>query len=137
MQAAIAAPGPRARQVGLNRGPGGPQGQPEALPGGGQPGLAHGFALRRHGERLLWYAQPMFPDRFATARLILRPIQAGDADAVFEDYAQDPAVSRFLSWRPHASVADTRAFIADCLVASSLSGVYALTEREGDRLVGA
>lgn len=77
----------------------------------------------------------MFPDRFETPRLTLRPIEAGDADAVFQGYAQDPAVARFLTWWPHASIADTRAYIADCLAASS-ARVYAMLGREGGHLVG-
>lgn len=77
----------------------------------------------------------MFPDRFETPRLTLRPVEADDAAAVFEGYAQDPAASHFLTWRPHASIADTRAFIADCLAVSS-PRVYALLERERGRLIG-
>lgn len=77
----------------------------------------------------------MFPDQFATFRLTLRPIEANDADAVFDRYAQDPLVSRFLIWRPHSSIAETQAFIAHCLEASS-SRTYAMVERESGRLVG-
>lgn len=77
----------------------------------------------------------MFPDLFETSRLTLRPIEAGDADAVFEGYAKDPMVSRFLIWRPHVSVAETQAFIAYCLEAPC-SRTYAMIEREGGRFVG-
>jgi len=57
----------------------------------------------------------MFPDQFETARLLLRPIEPGDAVAIFEGYAQDPAVTRYLAWCPHLSIADTQAYIASCL----------------------
>ncbi len=77
----------------------------------------------------------MFPDQSETFRLILRPIEANDADAVFEGYAQDPVVSRFLIWRPHSAIAETRAFIAHCLEASS-SRTYTVVERESGRLIG-
>ena len=43
----------------------------------------------------------MLPDRFGTERLILRPIEAADAGAIFTGYAQDPEVVRFLTFRPH------------------------------------
>ena len=77
----------------------------------------------------------MFPDQFKTSRLTLRPIEADDANAVFEEYAQDPVVSRFLIWRPHAAISETQAFIARCGEASS-SRTYAIIERESGRLVG-
>ena len=77
----------------------------------------------------------MFPDRFETRRLILRPVEAGDAEAVFEGYAQDPAVTRYLVWRPHVSIAESHAFIARCL-ATPTALAYVLVERENGRLVG-
>jgi len=55
----------------------------------------------------------MLPDRFETARLILRPIEPQDAPAIFTGYAQDPEVVRFLIWRPHQSLTDTKVYIAD------------------------
>jgi ribosomal-protein-alanine N-acetyltransferase len=38
-----------------------------------------------------------------------------DAEAVFDGYARDPDVTRFLSWAPHRSLADTRAFLRGCM----------------------
>ena len=43
----------------------------------------------------------------STERLILRPPRAEDAPAVFEAFASDPEVTRFLRWRPHRSLADS------------------------------
>lgn len=77
----------------------------------------------------------MFPDQFKTARLALRPIEAGDATAIFESYAQDPVVSRYLVWRPHLSITDTQTYIGYCLEEVS-SRTYVLLEREGGQLVG-
>jgi RimJ/RimL family protein N-acetyltransferase len=54
----------------------------------------------------------MLPDRFETARLILRLIRLKDAPAIFTGYAQDPEVVRFLIWHPHKGLADTEAYIA-------------------------
>ncbi len=78
----------------------------------------------------------MLPDRFETTRLILRPIAPDDAPAIFIGYAQDPEVVRFLTWRPHQSLADTVAYIARCTAAPvDRSRTYALTV--GGRLLGA
>jgi ribosomal-protein-alanine N-acetyltransferase len=80
----------------------------------------------------------MLPDRFATARLILRPIDPGDAAAVFAGYAQDPEVIRFLGWHPHRTLADTEAYIARCLAAPPHSArTYAVIGRADLRLFGA
>ena len=57
----------------------------------------------------------MLPDRFDTERLMLRPIEQGDAAAIFAGYAQDPEVVRFVSFRQHRSLADAEAYIARCL----------------------
>ena len=46
-----------------------------------------------------------------TARLVLRRPAAGDAQAIFERYASDSAVTRFLAWPRHTSIDDTRAFL--------------------------
>ena len=37
----------------------------------------------------------------STERLILRRPEAGDAQQVFEAFASDPEVTRFLKWRPY------------------------------------
>lgn len=79
----------------------------------------------------------MLPDGFETARLILRPIARGDAPAIFAGYAQDPEVVRFVIWPPHQTLADTEAYVADCLTASAdKSRTYALIASAEGRLVG-
>ena len=80
----------------------------------------------------------LFPDRFDTARLILRPIAAADAPAIFAGYAQDPDVVRFLTWRRHQTIVETEAYIAGCLTKPAASArTYVLTERIDSRLLGA
>lgn len=44
-----------------------------------------------------------------TERLRLRAPQPGDEHAAFDGWARDPDVLRYLGWRPHSAVADTRA----------------------------
>jgi RimJ/RimL family protein N-acetyltransferase len=47
-----------------------------------------------------------------TERLILRPPRAEDARRVFERYASDPRVTKYLGWPTHRGVEDTQAFLA-------------------------
>ncbi len=54
------------------------------------------------------------PREFATDRLRLRKPSPDDAQALFEAYTQDEDVVRFLTWKPHASIDDTRAFLQWC-----------------------
>ena len=79
----------------------------------------------------------MLPGSFETARLILRPVARGDAPAILASYAQDPEAVRFLIWHPHRGLADTEAYIADCLAApADKSRSYALIAREDGQLLG-
>lgn len=77
-----------------------------------------------------------YPPGLETARLVLRPIELRDARAIFESYAQDPDVSRFLTWRPHRSIADTEAYIAHFANAPG-SRTYAMVGRDDNILRGA
>lgn len=51
------------------------------------------------------------PTTIQTERLLLRRPKAGDAAAIFERYASDPEVCRYLAWPTHRSLEDTRAFL--------------------------
>jgi RimJ/RimL family protein N-acetyltransferase len=51
------------------------------------------------------------PVRIETARLTLRQPEMGDALLMFERYAGDPEVTRFLGWPRHRTVRDTEAFL--------------------------
>jgi ribosomal-protein-alanine N-acetyltransferase len=54
----------------------------------------------------------MSEEVLGTARLILRRPVAADAEAIFERYASDPEVTRYLAWPTHRSLADTEGFLA-------------------------
>ncbi len=54
---------------------------------------------------------PALPSELDTARLRLRIPRADDAEAAFAAWTSDPEVTRYLTWRPHASADDTRAFL--------------------------
>jgi [ribosomal protein S5]-alanine N-acetyltransferase len=78
----------------------------------------------------------MFPDIFDTARLVLRPVALPDARPIFDGYAQDTEVTRFLTWQPHRRLEDTETYVTSCMAASS-SKTYVLVTRSGDKLIGA
>ena len=48
-----------------------------------------------------------------TPRLILRRFAAGDAAAMYRNWASDPEVTRFLTWPPHESLAVSEQVLAD------------------------
>jgi RimJ/RimL family protein N-acetyltransferase len=52
------------------------------------------------------------PLALETERLLLRKPTIRDAQAIFERYAGDPVVTRYMSWPTHRTVADTHAFLA-------------------------
>ena len=51
------------------------------------------------------------PEVLETDRLLLRRPRASDAHAIFERYASDPEVTRYLSFPCHTSAAQTEGFI--------------------------
>ncbi len=53
--------------------------------------------------------------RLETERLILRRPTMEDAQWIFDDYAQDPEVTKYMRWRPHESVRTTREFLRHVL----------------------
>lgn len=77
----------------------------------------------------------MFPDGFETHHLLLRPIGLADARPIFDGYAQDPEVSRYLTWRPHTSVGQTEAYVRACLAATTYR-TYALVRRRDGEVIG-
>ena len=84
------------------------------------------------------------------ARVTLRAPDLDDAELLFERVASDPQVTRYLSWRPHPDVDETRRVIAEyfnvggetlllrpsfqALVAAEeeLGPLFALVERAAD-----
>jgi O-acetyl-ADP-ribose deacetylase (regulator of RNase III) len=54
------------------------------------------------------------PRQLETPRLRLRPPTSGDARFVFDEYARDPEVTRYLTWAPHTDIEQTRSFLSGC-----------------------
>jgi RimJ/RimL family protein N-acetyltransferase len=51
------------------------------------------------------------PSLVVTDRLLLRPPVSQDAEAIFQGYAQDAEVTRYLTWLPHRDIETTRNFV--------------------------
>jgi [ribosomal protein S5]-alanine N-acetyltransferase len=80
--------------------------------------------------------QPL--NEIRTARLLMRQPNEADAPAIFERYAQDAGVSRFMSWTPHQSVDDTVAFLHRIIAenAAGRSHGYLIFARDIGTLLG-
>lgn len=48
----------------------------------------------------------------ATERLLLRPFEIADAEAMFANWAADPVVTEHLTWAPHRSLEETQDVVA-------------------------
>jgi len=77
------------------------------------------------------------PNEIRTARLLLRKPCMTDAALMFKAYAQDPAVTRYLTWRPHANITETRAVI-DRFLAGWEKGEFCwlLFTNDTDEMIG-
>lgn len=79
------------------------------------------------------------PAEIRTRRLRLRRPSVRDARTIFESYATDEQVTRYLAWRPHRSVDDTREFLSQQETAweTGIGHRSWVIERAGDgRLLG-
>jgi len=77
-------------------------------------------------------------DIFETARLLLRLVTIVDVDAIFDSYAQDEEVARYLIWRPHRSRSETQAYVEHCIATpSEVERTYMLVGREDNVVRGA
>jgi [ribosomal protein S5]-alanine N-acetyltransferase len=52
--------------------------------------------------------------RWETARLRARPLMRTDAQTLFDGYASDPEVARYMTWLPHRDPNETLRFIERC-----------------------
>ena len=61
-----------------------------------------------------------------------------DAEAIFNSYAQDSVVTRYLIWRPHKNIQETKRFLADCAVAweGYVRFPYVITLKQSGAVIG-
>ena len=76
--------------------------------------------------------------RIGTHRLVLRPFRHEDAEDIYDNWASDPEVTRFLTWPTHRSVDVTRMVLADW-VSHYADGDYfnwAIEWKDSGRVIG-
>jgi RimJ/RimL family protein N-acetyltransferase len=78
------------------------------------------------------------PRLFETTRLTVRAAVLPDSVALFAAYAQDPTVTRFLTWRPHRDETESQQFLSRCEKAWEDGTAYpwVLVLRDSGDLIG-
>lgn len=78
------------------------------------------------------------PDILSTERLLLRKPRMEDAPVIFDSYAQDPEVMRYLVWKPHQTVQETYQFLNACeeLWQTGKDFAYAIALKVEGKLIG-
>src|SRR3972149_1396273 len=78
------------------------------------------------------------PEHLMTTRLLLRRPSVRDADAIFVGYAQDPEVTRYLTWQPHETLGETQDFLAraEADFREGRRYAYAITLPPSDECIG-
>ena len=78
------------------------------------------------------------PEKLETDRYVLRRVRVGDAQSIFDAYAADHDVTKYLAWRPHEDVRNTVEFLEaasmDWDVGASFASVAFHRDRPGDLL---
>jgi ribosomal-protein-alanine N-acetyltransferase len=78
------------------------------------------------------------PEFLSTDRLFLRVPRMEDARTIFEGWAQDPEVVRYLIWRPHKSIDETEEFVSSSILAweNQMHFPYMITLKAGGETIG-
>jgi RimJ/RimL family protein N-acetyltransferase len=78
------------------------------------------------------------PEQHETERLVLRRPRLKDAPAIFDGWAQDQEVTRYLTWRPHRRIEETEDFVQRCIAAweHERRFPYMITLKETGEVVG-
>jgi len=73
-----------------------------------------------------------------TGRLLLRRFVMSDANEVFREWASDPNVTKYLRWRHHDSIAETKTFLMDVIGGYESGSEYcwAIELKEENMLIG-
>jgi RimJ/RimL family protein N-acetyltransferase len=78
------------------------------------------------------------PEEFETPRLRLRAPVPNDAVPVFEQYAQDADVAKYMTWKPHSHISETHDFLNRCIAVwqDGSAFVWVIIRKEDDQLLG-
>ena len=75
---------------------------------------------------------------FETERLILRRFELSDAEDMFKNYCSSENVTRYMTWNPHPSVDDTRAYLTNVALPRYENNAYqwAIVLKETNEVIG-
>ena len=78
------------------------------------------------------------PETYETLRLQLRKPVLADAEVIFNQYAQDADVTKYLTWNPNSNVEETRDFVRSCLRSwqEGRSFHWAIVRQKDGQLIG-
>ena len=73
-----------------------------------------------------------------TPRLILRSPSMKDATAIFEQYAQDEEVTKYMTWRSHSTIETTQNYLQECLndIAAKTAWYWMILPKQENKTVG-
>lgn len=76
--------------------------------------------------------------RLETERLILRFITADDVQAIYENWARDPEVTKYLTWQAHEDISVTKAVVENWLSEYKNDNCYryGIERKEDGELMG-
>ena len=78
-------------------------------------------------------------DELLTERLTLRKLNKGDAGSIFNNWANDPEVTKFMTWNAHKSIEDTKQILDIWLKEYKEPKTirYGIVLKENNELIGA
>jgi [ribosomal protein S5]-alanine N-acetyltransferase len=78
------------------------------------------------------------PEKIETQRLVLQRLRYEDAEEIFYAYASKPEVTKYLSWRTHESINETRTFLQYAIDTwnRGMDYSYSVRLKESNQLIG-
>ncbi|SKC86728.1 GNAT family N-acetyltransferase [Ohtaekwangia koreensis] len=78
------------------------------------------------------------PDQFLTERLVLQRLRYEDAEEIFYTYTSKPEATRYVSWRTHQTMDETRSFLQYAIWAwkEGTDYTYTIRLKADGRLIG-
>ena len=78
------------------------------------------------------------PEKIHSIRLLMRKPMMEDASPIFQLYAQDTEVTKYLTWKPHLSITNTKTFLKSCLHnwQNGISFPWTIVRKNDKQLIG-
>lgn len=76
---------------------------------------------------------------FETSQVFVRPFKMEDAQDMFNNYCTDEEVTRYLPWKPHSSVEDTKSYLSTFVNNYDNKSQYhwAIVDKQTNQVIGA